>query len=95
MFVVTVSFEIAAAQAAAFLARVGKQASDSLAGEPGCHRFDVCIDPDRPGRVFLYEIYADAAAFGAHLESAHFKAFECEVGPMLVSKTVETWQLEG
>jgi len=95
MFVVTVSFEVAAAHTAAFLARVGKQAADSLEREPGCHRFDVCIDPDRPGRVFLYEIYADAAAFGAHLETANLKAFEREAGPMLVSKTVETWQLRG
>jgi quinol monooxygenase YgiN len=95
MFVVTVSFVVVPAHAAVFLAHVGKQASDSLEGEPGCHRFDVCIDPDRPERVFLYEIYADAAAFGAHLETAHFKAFEREAGPMLVSKTVETWQLRG
>ena len=75
MFVVTVTFEIAADQAAAFLTRVCLQASDSLSNEDGCHRFDVCVDRERTERVFLYEIYADAAAFEEHMATPHFKAF--------------------
>jgi len=95
MFVVAVKFETGPKHSAAFLARVRQQASDSLAGEPGCHRFDVCVDPERLERVFLYEIYTDAAAFQAHLGTAHFKAFDRDAGPMLVAKTVETWELQG
>jgi autoinducer 2-degrading protein len=95
MFVVTVTFEAYPEQAAAFLARVRDQMTDTLSSEAGCHRFDVCIDPDQPQRVFLYEIYTDAAAFQAHLETAHFKAFNAEAGPMLRSKVVETWELAG
>jgi quinol monooxygenase YgiN len=91
MFVVTVTFEAYPEQAAAFLARVHTQAADSLANEEGCHRFDVCIDPRQPERVFLYEVYTDAAAFEGHLATAHFKAFDAEAGPMLRSKAVETW----
>jgi quinol monooxygenase YgiN len=83
MFVVTVTFEAYPEQAAAFLARVRKQAADSLANEGGCHRFDVCFDPQHPERVFLYEA------------TAHFKAFDAEAGPMLRSKAVETWELAG
>ena len=93
MFVVTVTFEAVPAQAAAFLSRVRRQAADSLTGEAGCHRFDVCVDPKQPGRVFLYEIYADTAAFEAHLATAHFKTFDAEAGPMLHAKAVETWEL--
>lgn len=95
MFVVTVTFEAEPASAAAFLARVRRQAADSLANEVGCHRFDVCTDPKRPERIFLYEIYADAAAFQTHLASAHFNAFDAEAKPMLRAKTVETWALAG
>lgn len=95
MFVVSVTFEVCPEQASAFLARVRDQAADSLSGEAGCHRFDVCIDPLQPGRVFLYEIYTDAAAFQAHLETAHYAAFSAEAGPMLRSKAVETWELAG
>lgn len=93
MFVVTVTFEARADRAAAFLARVRVQAADSLSREQGCHRFDVCADPSRPERVFLYELYTEEAAFRAHLASPHFRAFDAEVAPMLVSKSVETWDL--
>lgn len=93
MFVVTVRFEAYPGQAETFLARVRTQASDSLSKEDGCHHFDVCIDATQPERVFLYEIYADAGAFQAHRETAHFKAFDVDVAPMLRSKMVETWEL--
>ena len=92
MFVVTVTFETDPKDAAAFLARARRQAADSLRDEPGCHRFDVCTDAGS-ARVFLYEIYADAAAFQAHLKTPHYKAFDAEVGPVVTSKAVETWVL--
>ena len=95
MFVVTVTFEAKPDHAAAFLARVRRQAADSLTRETGCLRFDVCTDPERPGRVFLYEIYAGEAAFAAHLESAHFKAFDRDVAPMVEGRKLETWRLAG
>jgi len=93
MFVVTVTFETAPDDAAAFLARVRRQAADSLRDEPGCRRLDVCTDPDS-SRVFLYEIYSDRSAFQTHLETPHYKAFNAEVGPIVRYKTVETWALD-
>lgn len=95
MYVVTVTFTVAPEDAAAFVARVKRQAADSLSLEPACRRFDVCLDPETDGRVFLYEIYDDRAAFDAHLASAHFAAFDAEVGPSVRTKKVETWRLEG
>lgn len=93
MFVVTVVFEIAPQHADGFQARVRRQAEESLRIEPECHRFDVCVASDGPGRVLLYELYSDADAFQAHLASAHYAAFSAEVAPVLVDKTVETWSL--
>lgn len=95
MLVVTVTFEARPDHAAAFLGRARRQAADSLAKEEGCHRFDVCTDPNRPERVFLYEIYTDRAAFDLHLASAHFKAFDADAGAMVAAKLVETWALQG
>ena len=91
MFVVAVHFVVKTESAAAFLARVRQQANDSLTKEPDCHLFDVCIDPARPERVFLYERYTNAAAFDAHLASDHFKAFDHEVADLVLSKTVGKW----
>ena len=39
-------------------------------------------------RIHLYEIYADEAAFKAHLETPHFKVFDRLAGPWLESKSV-------
>ncbi len=89
MYLVAVTFQIATDKADAFAARVRKQAEDSLT-ETGCQRFDVWCDPSDPAKVFLYEIYDDRAAFDVHLASAHFKAFDAEVGPWITDKRIET-----
>ncbi|MCP5073336.1 MAG: antibiotic biosynthesis monooxygenase [Rhodobacteraceae bacterium] len=34
--------------------------------EPGCLFFDVTENPDQPGRLDVYEEFADRAAFDAH-----------------------------
>ena len=93
MFVVTVLFEIDPAEAAAFLPRVARQARESLDREPGCRRFDVCLDPERPEHVFLYEMYDDSAAFDAHRASEHLADFSRAIEPMVRAKTVRTWTL--
>lgn len=92
MYLVAVTFQIAADRAADFAARVAQQATDSLT-EEGCQRFDVWQAPSDPAKVFLYEIYDDRAAFDVHLASDHFKAFDAEVGPWIVDKVVETGTL--
>ncbi|WP_343615960.1 putative quinol monooxygenase [Novosphingobium sp.] len=87
--IVWVEFVVMAQHRAAFLERVLGQARDSMALEPACQRFDVATDGRHDDRVLLYEIYDDAAAFDAHLASAHFKAFDAEVTPWILSKKVE------
>lgn len=43
--------------------------------EPGCTVFTAYEARDTPGRFYLYEVYADAAAFAAHLKTDHVHAF--------------------
>ena len=59
----------------AFLEALTENARGSVAGEPGCLRFDVIQDADDPNRVWLYEVYRDEAAFVAHTEAPHFIKF--------------------
>jgi len=93
MYVVIVEFTVEeAAYAEEFRARVQQQARDSLAYEAGCQQFDVCIDPGRPERLLLYEVYSDAAAFDSHLASAHFADFDASVRGWLRDKKVTRWQ---
>ena len=93
MFVVTVEFEIKPEAVAAFMPLMLDNAAASLTEEPGCQRFDVCAAPDDAGKVFLYEIYDDKAAFDTHLASTHFKAFDTAVADMVAGKSVATYAL--
>lgn len=95
MFVVTVTFTITPDGVERFLREVTRNATTSLEEEPGCKRFDVCHDPDRPEEVFLYEIYSDRAAFDAHLGAAHFKSFDALAAPLTKDKQVRTYSLVG
>mgnify|MGYP001287824388 CR=1 FL=1 len=88
MYVVTVLFEIGEGQSEAFRNAVLQQARNSLEREADCLRFDVCVDPADPRQMFLYEIYTDRSAFDAHLQTAHFRSFDEQVRPWLVSKKV-------
>lgn len=86
--VVVVDLLVEEGALADFLPLLDGNARASLAHEPGCHRFDVCQDPDEPASILLYELYTDEAAFAAHLASAHFRAFDRQTAAMVRSKTV-------
>lgn len=92
MYAVTVLFEIKPGQMETFLPLMIENAETSLKEEPGCRQFDVCTDPNRPGEVFLYELYSDEAAFKTHLETKHFKTFDVTSLPMITHKTVKTYE---
>ena len=90
MFAVIVEFTLRPGFADRFRERVRRQAEDSLRLESGCHRFDVCIDPQREDFVLLYELYSGRAAFDAHLASAHFADFDAAVRDWISDKRVLT-----
>ena len=93
MYVVAVTFVTTEAGQAEFLERVTENARLSLDQEPGCHRFDVCVDPNTPTEIFLYELYTDRAAFEVHLKSVHFAEFDAAVAELVADKTVKTYTL--
>ena len=90
-FAVTARFDVLPGNEAAFMTEMKKQAENSLKLEPDCHYFDICVDVDNPGRIILYELYEDAAAFEAHLASRHFADFIETVTPMISGKVIERW----
>ncbi|MEL7414687.1 MAG: putative quinol monooxygenase [Pseudomonadota bacterium] len=92
MFAVTVRMRVEPGKFDAFMARMAENAAASLKLETECTRFDVWTDPNRPGEVFLYELYASPEAFDLHLASDHFKTFDADVADMLLEKTVATYR---
>ena len=91
MYIVTVEFTLEPDQVAAFMPLMVENARASCDREPGCRQFDVCVDPQAPHIVFLYEVYDDRAAFDAHLATAHFKTFDAAVRDMVADKKVRTY----
>lgn len=95
MYVVLVEFVVKPEHAAEFRPALLANARASLEHEPGCHRFDVCTDPGDAGKILLYELYTDRAAFDAHLAAPHYLEFGARVKPWVERKTVSFWGLEG
>jgi (4S)-4-hydroxy-5-phosphonooxypentane-2,3-dione isomerase len=92
MYVITVALEIRNEHVSAFREAINENATVSLANEPECHQFDVCVDDASPSNVFLYELYTDRAAFDHHLASDHFQRFNQLVSPWLLSKQVRAYE---
>ncbi len=90
-YAVTVTFKIRPDQFEAFMVLMLANAQASRLNEEGCHVFDVATDAERPGEVFLYELYDDRAAFEAHLETLHFKAFDNAIKEMVLEKEIKTY----
>ena len=93
-FAITVAFAVRPDCRLPFLKLVSENAAASLRLEAGCLRFDVLVplaggDPD----ILLYEVYADRAAFKAHLASPHFLSFDAATRDMVVGKTIAEFSL--
>ena len=88
MYVVVVEIEVKPGSVGAFMRHMKAQARASLAEEPGCRQFDICVDPEDETKVLLYEIYDDAAAFDAHLSMPYFAPFDAAVQPLMERKVV-------
>jgi quinol monooxygenase YgiN len=91
MFVVTVEFSIHQQHEREFRETVLKQAQNSLTLEADCHRFDVSVDAQDGGRVFLYELYTDEAAYQAHRQTDHYHEFSARVADWVAQKNIQTW----
>ena len=92
MYVITVQFTIDHEHLERFLPLMYENARRSREEEPGCRQFDVCVDPEREGIVFLYELYVDRAAFDDHLASCHYQKFAMETKAMILHRDVHPWQ---
>jgi quinol monooxygenase YgiN len=57
----------------------------SVAKEPGVISLFAVYDKDKPTHVTVLEIYADADAYKAHLQTAHFKKYKSTVANMVTS----------
>ena len=91
-YVVTVLFDIVEPFTDRFHESIRANARDSRQLEAGCLQFDVCIAPDNPTRVFLYEVYDEEASFAAHVRTEHFRRFDAAVRDWVRDKQVTIYR---
>ena len=92
MLAACVDFEIDPESLDVFLPIMQKNASGSLANEAGRHQFDITQDPQNPTKIFLYELYDDAAAFETHKQASHYLEFNEATSGMITAKSVRLLQ---
>jgi (4S)-4-hydroxy-5-phosphonooxypentane-2,3-dione isomerase len=92
-YVVIVDFHLRPGALSAFRTLVDLNARLSAHDEPGCQRFDVVEPSGEADRILLYEIYADRAAFDAHMKTRHFLDFDAESVALVASKSITTGNL--
>ena len=88
LFVILVDFQLKPGVEKQFRALIDANADASIRDEPGCLQFDVLEPEGEAGRVLLYEIYSDRAAFDAHLKTGHFQLFNDGSADLVLSKQV-------
>jgi (4S)-4-hydroxy-5-phosphonooxypentane-2,3-dione isomerase len=92
-FVVIVNIAVEYDHREDFRAAVLKQAENSIARSPGCHRFDVCQGTKDKAEFALYEFYESADHFAGHLQTEHFRSFDQLTKGWIKSKHVSTFAL--
>ena len=92
MYVITVLFSIKPEHTSDFLQAIVANARTSVAEEPGCSQFDVCVSASNSNDVFLYEVYDSKAAFDAHLASAHFRQFSDSTAAWVTAKVINAFE---
>jgi (4S)-4-hydroxy-5-phosphonooxypentane-2,3-dione isomerase len=95
-YAITVAFDLVDGALPEFHRQVSENASLSVEREVGCLRFDVltAVEVDASPQIFLYEIYADRAAFDVHLASDHYKRFDQKTRDMVRRKTVWAYHVD-
>jgi len=68
--------DINPAQLDAYEAAAKEEIESAVRVEPGGLALYAASDKDNPAHVIVFEIYADADAYKAHLETPHFRKYK-------------------
>ena len=83
-----VEYDVKPEHMAAFKALMQGHARATLAEEEGCVAFELLTPRDMPGKMFLYECYADEAAFAAHNATARLAETRAKYKDMLSDRRI-------
>jgi quinol monooxygenase YgiN len=78
--------EVDPAQLESFKAATKEVGQTSVREEPGCLVLYAVSEKENPARVTVLEIYRDASAYKAHIQTPHFKKFRAATDSMVRSR---------
>ena len=84
-YVRVAQIEIDPGQLEAYRAAAQEVIETSVHVEPGVLALYSVAEQDNPTRVIVFEMYADAEAYKAHLETPHFKTYKAATQDMVKS----------
>ena len=82
-----VEFHVNSEHRREFVTLIREHAAGTLAEEDGCLQFDVLL-PTENGRVFLYEVYRDDAAYTVHTASQRLANTRASYEGMVDNRTI-------
>ena len=85
-FVRMAELEIDPARLESYEAAVKEEIETSVRVEPGVLAIYAVAEADHPSRLRFFEMYADEAAYKAHIESAHFRRYFETTKAMITSR---------
>jgi quinol monooxygenase YgiN len=65
-----------------------EQMNTAIRVEPGVLSYYAVADKKDPSRITIFEVYADSAAYKAHIKSLHFKKYKETVQHMVTALEV-------
>lgn len=71
------------AQLESYNAALKEQMNTAVKVEPGVLTYYAVADKDNPANITILEIYADTAAYQAHIQTPHFKKYKAAVEQMV------------
>jgi quinol monooxygenase YgiN len=77
--------EIDRALVGAYRALLAEEIEASVAKEPGVLMLHAVAEKERPERIRILEVYADRAAYEAHLKTPHFVKYKTGTAGMVKS----------
>lgn len=77
--------EVHTAHLDAYRAALREEIEASVRLEPGVRTLYAVAEKDRPTRFTILEIYADSAAYRAHLQTPHFRKYKTGTEKMVKS----------
>jgi autoinducer 2-degrading protein len=84
-YINSVDIDVAAAQIDNYLSALKENGAASV-HEPGCRAFNIAVSQKNTNHVFVFEVYENAAAFDAHLQTDHFKKYAAATKDMVAKR---------